>query len=103
MPSLALELKPKGRKAAPHKAKDRYKKSLDQVKESPTESSDQSVKIQKTGDIDLVEVFDKASGAADQAGDGKSSGDDKAPKPKSETKVKRYRRRRKPRDHDRGR
>ena len=97
MPSLALELKPKGRRAAPHKAKNRHKHALVEpdAKSAPLPT--------ETGDIDLTAEFDKVAGCAEESGDRGDRGEsrkDRAPSKKN--KIKRYRPRRN-RDRDRGR
>ena len=103
MPSLGLDLKPKGRKAAPHKAQNRYKKWGETAHEISAENP------YETGDIDLTAEFDKAAGVDDgKGGNGDRDESGKGHKPRTEERadeqVKRYRRKRsRDRGKDRGR
>jgi hypothetical protein len=97
MPSLALELKPKGRRAAPHKAKNRHKHAF----VDPDETT--SPLPAETGDIDLTAEFDKVAGSTKESGDRGDRGESgKGRAPRKKSKIKRYRPRRN-RDRDRGR
>ena len=97
MPSLALELTPPGRKAVPHKAKDRHNSQFAREKFAQAHSCEVEPR-----DVDLSADFDRASddGSSGKGGEGSSDGR----KPAAHTKIRRYGRKRK-RDNglDRGR
>ncbi len=93
-PSMGLKLTPRGRPAAPHKAKNRY------TSEMAREKFSSSAKGGAQKELDLHGDFARASGKEDS--EGKSSGDGKALKPQSSERKQRHSRRNR-RDLDRGR
>lgn len=82
MPTFALELNPPGRKAAPHKAKNRY---ISPVRQELAEAAKEE-RPKRSRTIKLIEEFERAT--RDETGDGTSSGDASgAPKPAAEPKL----------------
>lgn len=97
MPSLGLELHPPGRKAMPHKAKNRYRSRLPQDQFNKAQSGEPDRK-----DLDLSGDFKNAAG--DSRSDGEGEGSSEGLKPASKSKIRRSsRRRRRNRDRDPGR
>jgi hypothetical protein len=97
MPSLGLELKPRGRKAVPHKAKDRHNSEFAREKFRQAHSGEQQEKS-----VDLFGDFERAAdeGRSDSGGSTSSEGRKTAPHPK----IRRYgRKRRRDNDLDRNR
>lgn len=97
MPSLAFELKPRGRKAVPHKAMNRHTSQM---------AREQFIQAQKgkttQREIDLTGEFGDAAEGGAGGGSGRASSG--GPKPASETKIRRYGRKRgKGKDFDKGR
>ncbi|MES9948982.1 MAG: relaxase/mobilization nuclease domain-containing protein [Candidatus Thiodiazotropha sp.] len=84
MPSLGLELTPRGRPAAPHKAMNRYTSKM--AKERYAEKTFKP----KDRPVDLSGDFAQASGS--EEGDRTGTGDSGALKPKSQTRLRRARR-----------
>ena len=93
MPSLGLELKPPGRKAAPYKAKNRHTSQL--AREQFEQAHDDH---REPKEIDLSGDFERAAddGSSGKGGEGSAEGR----KPASRQKIRRSRRRRR-RDNDR--
>ncbi len=96
IPSLGLELTPRGRPAAPHKAMNRHTSKMAQER-----YAEKTFKP-KDRPVDLSGDFERASGSEES--DGAGTGDSRALKPQSQTR-KRNARRHKGRDpdHDKGR
>lgn len=93
MPALALELKPRGRRAVPHKAKNRH---TSRARFELGEAFEHGK--HRRSHIDLSSEFSRVAGD-DTDGRGEAESGD-GPKPVSDPKPKRARRRR-PRDRDR--
>lgn len=96
IPSLGLELTPRGRPAAPHKAMNRHtsKMAKERYAEKATRTKDRMV--------DLSDDFKRASRSEKTEGEG--AGDSEALKPKSQTRKRRARRHKgRDPDHDKGR
>jgi hypothetical protein len=87
MPALTLELKPPGRRALVHKAKNRYRTML------PPEE-DKTPSVPKAAKIELKEALNQAARKDErEEGSGESgAGGERAPKPIGATKAKRLRR-----------
>jgi len=97
MPSLGLELTPPGRKAVPHKTKDRHNSDFAREKFRQAQSGERHPK-----EVDLSGDFDRAAddGRSDSVGGASSEGR----KPTAHPKNRRYgRKRRGDNDLDRGR
>ncbi|MCP5299105.1 MAG: relaxase/mobilization nuclease domain-containing protein [Chromatiaceae bacterium] len=97
MPSLSFELKPRGRKAVPHKAMNRHTSQM---------AREQFIRAQKgkitQREIDLTGEFGDAAEGGGAGGSGRSTSD--GPKPASATKIRRYGRKQdKGKDFDKGR
>ena len=85
---------PKGRRAAPHKAKHRYTSPL------AREMAEAARRVApKRTRIDLSEDFARAAGVGRTDGDGDGGSSD-GPKPRPEPKTRRPRRRKRDRDKD---
>lgn len=93
IPAIRLDLKPKGRPAAPYKAKNRY---ISPHREAVKEAAREVVQPKKTPM--LSEEFDRAAGEGKT--EGKGSGGAAEPNPVSETKARRQRVRRQESDID---
>ena len=82
MPTFGLELKPPGRKAAPHKAKNRF---ISPVRQELLEVANEQ-RPARPKKIKLVAEFERAAQDDTRTG-GESGGDSDAPKPAAEPKL----------------
>ena len=94
MPALTLELKPPGRKAAPHKAKNRYISPLARELAESVEARPPSRRS-----IDLSEDFTRAARDDESREEGGSTGSSESSKPSRPARPQEPRPRRRDRDN----
>ncbi len=97
MPSLGKDLRPRGRRAAPHKSKHRHYKPLTAKDAEQADELEQGfgravAGKTRTNHVDLEGEFSRA--ASDEKGEGKH-GSSEGPKPAAENRIRRYGRKRK--------
>lgn len=97
MPALNLDLKPRGRKAVPHKAKDRHRSAFAQEMAQAGKK-----RIDAGKKVDLTVEFERAAGNGTT--EGKAQGSSDGPKPVARSRSNRNKQQqRRDRDKDRGR